>query len=68
MGILLWDSGLLLWITHCWCCVFLLCNARALKTSVAATNVVLKPNAEPPGAQLMYENVLESIFFSILMS
>ncbi len=51
MGILLWDSGLLLWITHCWCCVLLMCNARGLEASVAAF-----------GAQLMYENVLESIF------
>ncbi len=39
-------EGLLLWITHCWCCVFSMCNARALKASVAASNVALKPNAE----------------------
>ncbi len=38
--------GLLLWITHCWSCVFLMCNARALKASVAASNVALKLNAE----------------------
>ncbi len=38
--------GLLLWITHCWCRVFLMCNAWALKASVAASNVALKPNLE----------------------
>ncbi len=64
MGILLWDSGLLLWIKHCWCCVFLICNARALKASVVASNAALKPNAE----HLEHDNVLESIFFNILMS
>ncbi len=37
--------GLLLWITHCWCCVFLMCNARALKPGVAALNVALKLRA-----------------------
>ncbi len=36
----------LLWITHCWCCVFLMCNARAIKAGVAASNVALKLNLE----------------------
>ncbi len=53
--------GLLLWITHCWCCVFLMCNDRALKSSVDESNLDWKPNAEHLGQQLMYENVLESI-------